>query len=424
MNTPRVALLARGMRQLRRRADLAALRAARTPTELADRALIPAGRNLAIAIGFLAAPLRAEATAALLASRVLDAYEDLSPRATAADDVRAAVAYLTGATDTVPPTLPELPGDVRDSEAVDRLLAERIADVAALLDALSPEARERVNSVLVDMGAVMAHNIESPLTRVAYSEGVLGRVTHYACSLVATDALAETDLRDLTACVAVIAQSANDLRDGEYEIYGVADRTELTRMVMLRLLSPALGAFALLDRMGPGTPSVGARAAMAYMTITTSAFLCAAVNAPPAYKRPLAAATLAACSAKYWTKMLDRLRATADTAIHTMLDTSPDFAEGADQTMVLSSNHPSRRAQPAIVPLIVDTTFALVETLPEGPLTGELGDADIRTMMIADHLAFGAMERVPSHQPEAMFALAARLKNAALPAPTSQGARQ
>ena len=86
------------------------------------------------------------------------------------------------------------------------------------------------------------------------------------------------------------------------------DREELTRAVTLRLLAPALGGFALLARLGPRSPSRGARAAMAYMTITTTAFLCAAVGAPAPYRRRLAlgAAVLAARSPVHWTTMLER----------------------------------------------------------------------------------------------------------------------
>lgn len=238
MNTPRLPLLIRGLRHLRRAPDLAALRAARTPRELAALALIPAGRNLGIAVTLLPATLRDEATAALLACRVLDAFEDLSDRAVASGAVLAAADYLNGVSDTLPTPLPALEGEIRDSEAVDRVLAERIADIRALLTALSERGRERVGHVLTDVGRVMARNIDAPLTRVAYSEGVLGRITHYACALVAEDVLPEADLRELTGCVAVIAQSANDLRDNELAIYGAADRDELTRMVMLRQLTP------------------------------------------------------------------------------------------------------------------------------------------------------------------------------------------
>ncbi|MFC9471427.1 hypothetical protein ACWF99_09765 [Nocardia sp. NPDC055002] len=414
MSTARLPLLIRGLRNLRRAPDLDALRTARSPQELAALALIPAGRNLGIAVGLLPATLRAEATAALLACRVLDAFEDLSDRTVASDAVLAAVDYLNGTSDTLPAPLPALEGKIRDSEAVDRVLAERIADIRALLAALSEQGRQRVGLVLTDVGRVMARNIDAPLTRVAYSEGVLGRITHYACALVAEDVLPEADLRELTGCVAVIAQSANDLRDNELAIYGAADREELTRMVMLRQLTPALGGFALLAKLGPGTPSLGARAAMAYMTITTSAFLCGAVGAPAPFRRPVAAATLAAASPAYWTTMLERVRRSGDAAIHQMLDASPDFTTGSASASQVLGAGDLASTETSLMPLIVDTTFALVQTLPEGRLTGELSDSAIRTMMIADHLAFGAMERVPSHEPDAIRALATRLQLAAL----------
>ena len=116
--------------------------------------------------------------------------------------------------------------------------------------------------------------------------------------MVAEDACDETDLGELAGCLGVIAQLANDLRDRELALYGVGDREELTRRVMVRLLAPALGGFALLARLGPRTPSRGARMAMAYMTITTTAFLCTAVGARAPYPRRLrlGAAVLAAQS--------------------------------------------------------------------------------------------------------------------------------
>ena len=185
--------------------------------------------------------------------------------------------------------------------------------------------------MLLDVGRVMARNLDSPMPRAAYGEGVLGRVVLYACSLVAEDACAETDLGELAGCLGITAQLANDLRDGELTLYGAGDREELTRLVMLRLLAPALGGFALLARLGPRTPSRGARAAMAYMTITTTAFLCAAVGAPAPYQRrlQLGAAVLAARSPAHWTRMLERVRRSADGAIHRLLDASPDLSAEA-----------------------------------------------------------------------------------------------
>ncbi|MET0756669.1 MAG: hypothetical protein ABWY39_01430 [Mycobacterium sp.] len=420
MSGGRLGTLAHGLRHLRRAPDLAALRAARSPDELARLALVPAARNLGIAAGFLPADLRAEATAALLACRVLDAYEDLIDRPLASGAVLTAVGYLNGATDTPPPPLHAVA--VRDSEAVDLVLAERIHDVRALLSALPFEGRERVGQMLVDVGRVMARNLDSPLPRAVYSEGVLGRVVLYACSLVAEDACAEADLGELAGCIGVTAQLANDLRDGELALYGAGDREELTRAVMLRLLAPALGGFALLARLGPRTPSRGARAAMAYMTITTTAFLCAAVGAPAPYRRRLrlGAAVLAARSPVHWTTMLERVRRCADGAIHRLLDASRDLcgeagiaAGSGPAAEVLGLGDP-RAMSPSLGPLIVGTTFALVRALPEEPLTGELPDPQVRRMMIADHLAFGALERLRPRDADAMQALATEFQLTAL----------
>ncbi|MFC9873438.1 hypothetical protein [Nocardia salmonicida] len=414
MRQTRIGSLAHGFRNLRRAPDMAALRAAASPEELARLALIPAGRNLGISVSFLPTHLQAEATAALLACRVLDAFEDLSDRTIASCAVLDAADYLNGNTETKPPALPSVSAEARDSEAVDRLLAERIGDIRALLTALSPAGRKRVGAVVIDVARVMARNIDSPLPRVAYSEGVLGRVTYYACELVTEPVVPEADLRELAGCLAIIAQSANDLRDNELEIYGVADRAELKRKVMLQLLVPALGGFALLARLGPATPSFGARAAMAHMTITTTAFLCGAVDAPPPFRRKVTAALLAAASSKYWTTMLDRVRRSVDVAVHRMLDDSPEFGDGTNTaTDALVVGDPLSMPT-SLVPLIVDTTFAMVRTLPEGALTGELTDAEVRTMLIADHLAFSAMERVPPHDPDALQALATQLQLGAL----------
>ena len=68
---------------------------------------------------------------------------------------------------------------------------------------------------------------------------------------------------------------------------------------------------------------------------------------------------------------------------------------------------------PSLGPLIVGATFALVEALPEEPLTGEL-PAQVRRMMIADHLAFGALERLRPRDADAMQALATQFQLTAL----------
>jgi hypothetical protein len=420
MSIQRLGTLAHALGQLHEAPNLAALRAARSPDELARVALVPAARNLGIAAGFLPADLRAEASAALLACRVLDAYEDFIDRPLASRAVLAAVDYITGATHT-PPPMPHAVA-VRDSEAIDLVLAERIDDIRALLSALPFVGRDRVCRMLVDVASVMARNLDSPVSRVAYSEGVPGRVALYACSLVAEDSCAEADLGELAGCIGVIAQLANDLRDGGLALYRASDREQLIRAVMLRLLTPAVGGFALLARLDPRTPSRGARTAMAYMAITTTAFLCAAVGAPAPYCRRLrlAAAVLAARSPDRWTRMLRRLRRSADGAIHRLLDGSLGISGEAGladlsgpAAEVLGLGEPGSMS-PSMGPLIVDTAFALVRALPEEPLTGQLPAHQVRRMMIADHLAFGVLERLHPRDADAMEVLATQFQLAAL----------
>lgn len=364
-----------------------------------------AGR-LGILACFLPADLRAEATAALLACRMLSAYEVLTDRRRARCAVVTAVDYLNGDTDTPPPPLQ----------------AVAVRDVRALLLALPIEGRKRVGRMLVDVGQVMAHNLDSPLSRTAYGEGVLGRVVLYACSLIAEDACAETDLSELAGCIGVTAQLANDLRSGELALYGTRDREELTRAVMLRLLAPALGSFALLARLGPSTPSRGVRAAMAYLTITTTAYFCMAVGAPTPYRRSLrlVEAVRAAQSPVRWAMMLERVRRSADGAIHQLLGASPKpvaeagLPNGSGPAADVLGLGDLRSMSPSTGPLLVAATFALVEALPEEPLTGELPQIQVRRMMIADHLAFGALERLPLRDADAMRSLATQFQLSAL----------
>jgi hypothetical protein len=169
---------------------------------------------------------------------------------------------------------------------------------------------------------------------------------------------------------------------------------------------------------------------MAYMTITTTAFLCTAVGAPAPYRRRLrvAAAVLAARSPVHWATMLERVRRSADGAIHQMLDASPNpvaeasFVTGSGPAADVLGLGDPRSMSPSMGPLIVGATFALVEALPEEPLTGELPETQVRRMMIADHLAFGAVERLRPRDADAMRTLATQLQLTALDT-AGQGAR-
>jgi hypothetical protein len=138
----------------------------------------------------------------------------------------------------------------------------------------------------------------------------------------------------------------------------------------------------------------------------------------------LAAAMLAGASTAQWSAMLKRVRRSVDGAINRVLDASPDpsmnagLSTGSSAADILALG--DLRSMPSSVgPLIVGATFALVETLPVEPLTGELPGAHVRRMMIADHLTFGAVGRLRPRDADGMHSLAVQFQLAAL-APMSR----
>ena len=169
---------------------------------------------------------------------------------------------------------------------------------------------------------------------------------------------------------------------------------------------------------------------MAHMAITTTAFFCTVVGAPAAYPRRLrlAAAMLAAQSPGRWAAMLDRVRRSVDGAIREVLDGSPALL--ADPRLVARSgpggddlaHRDSRPMSPTLAPLIVGTTFHLVKCLPEEPLTGQLPASQVRRMMFADHLAFGAVEWLRPRDTDGITALAMQFQFAAVDT-AARGAR-
>ncbi|MDV6260985.1 class 1 isoprenoid biosynthesis enzyme [Rhodococcoides yunnanense] len=415
MKPARLLILARGVRDLRRAVDPAALVRAGSPDELAESALIPAARNLAVAINLLPEMQRAESTATVLACRVLDAYEDLySGSAGSATTVLWAARYLVG-DDPVPP--PPLRARIlRESDAVDSILAERITDVRALVARLPAAGHTRVRELLIDVATAMAENLDVPMSRVTYGERVLGRVVVYACAVICENDqdVGNEDVAELAHCVGAAAQLANDLRDQELELYRVGTSAELTHEIVLRLLTPALGAFALLSHLGRRIRGKGARAAVAYMSITTTAFFCGAVGVRSPYSRRLrlVGAMVAATGTDRWEAMLDRLRDSVDSTVEFLLDSwTPGRQESPHNLFPRIDAHSQGTSMGAIV---VDSAMALVDGLPTGALRGELPDDQVRRMMIADHLAFGSLERMHPGDSNAMHLLGTRFQTAAM----------
>jgi hypothetical protein len=147
-----------------------------------------------------------------------------------------------------------------------------------------------------------------------------------------------------------------------------------------------------------------------------------AVGAPTPYRRSLqlVEAVLATQSPVRWATMLERVRRSADGAIHQLLGASPKpvgeagLATGSDPAADVLGLDDLRSMSTSMGPLLVGATFALVEALPDEPLSGELPETQVRRMMIADHLAFGAMERLPLRNADAMRSLATQFQLSAV----------
>ena len=109
------------------------------------------------------------------------------------------------------------------------------------------------------------------------------------------------------------------------------------------------------------------------------------------------------------------MRSSADGAIREVLDGSPPLlADPAWWRGPSDSASGSARCRLRLAPLIVGTTFDMVQRLPDEPLTGELPVAQVRRMMFADHLAFGAVEWLRPRDADGLAALAMQFQLAAI----------
>jgi hypothetical protein len=118
--------------------------------------------------------------------------------------------------------------------------------------------------------------------------------------------------------------------------------------------------------------------------------------------------------------MLERVRRSIDGAIHQLLDGSPDLLAASGVRPVsgpaaeVLGRGPIEGDAERVAPLIIDTTFALIHALPDEPLANELPNHQVRRMMVADHLAFGAVERLHPRDADSIRDLANRFQLAAI----------
>jgi hypothetical protein len=139
-----------------------------------------------------------------------------------------------------------------------------------------------------------------------------------------------------------------------------------------------------------------------------------AVGASAAYPRRLrlGSAMLAARAIRRWIKMTNKVRRSVDGAIREELNGSPPLL--ADPGLVARSADagPDGPMSPWLAPLILG--FDMVQRLPDEPLTTELPVAQVRRMMFADHLAFGAVEWLRPRDADGLAALAMQFQLAAI----------
>src|SRR4029078_7039965 len=96
---------------------------------------------------------------------------------------------------------------------------------------------------------------------------------------------------------------------------------------------------------------------------------------------------------------------------HPSLKASPAARSGAADLLALGD---PRSMPPSGGPLIAGARVRCVDALRGEPLTGELPEFQVRRMMIADHLAFGALERLRPSDADALRDLATQCQLSAL----------
>jgi hypothetical protein len=329
-----------------------------------------------MAIAMLPAGQRGEATAALLACRVLDAFEDLSPDPAAG--IHAAARYLTGGS----PVLPAAHGlsASRPSEHLDRALAHRIDLVRELVAALDADRRRRVERLVADVAAAMVAHV-GRRERRAYGGDVLGRAVAYAGEVL-TDGTDDGD-RSAHRAVGRLLQLANDLRDDTREPYGADSAGELRYVVLLSSLTGSLAALDLVRSLHRRAASRGGRVAVAAMMLHTAAYFCRAAGVPPPVPRRarLLHALLAARGENAFERLCRRVEVAADACLNRTVS--------ADLVLFAA---PRGTSGTGSVALAVDAASHLIAGLPSAPLEGALPTADVRALMLADHVVLDAVE--------------------------------
>jgi hypothetical protein len=276
------------LRRLRAPSQLTRLSRLDDPEEFLDQVFLAAGRNLAVASGFLSGEVRHEGRIAFLCCRALDAHEDLNrDPAVAATRLAETADYLRGQSDSPPPP-PTTPGS-RESDQLEFLVASRLPWLRQALASLPSPRRGRVSALIEDLARAMiarAHAHSHPRSGSGaeepsrYGERVLGRVVRYALALMQVEPAATVD----PAPIGRLCQAANDLRDFSADAPDLREAATWDAEVekaslWLELAESATAVTSILRDRGFAKAS-GPRAAVTYMAATTLKSIAAQAGYP------------------------------------------------------------------------------------------------------------------------------------------------
>ncbi|HEY1187653.1 MAG TPA: hypothetical protein VGE74_08345 [Gemmata sp.] len=401
MNQAFAPYLWRALRRLRESAPLQRLSRLTSPGEFIDQMFFAAGRNLAVASGFLPAEVRNEGRIAFLCCRALDAHEDLNPDPElAAQRILEVAAFLCGRS-TVPPPVPTGSGD-RASDRLEALVAARLPWLRAALVALPAPQRERVEALIDDLARAMSAHARTPHLAGAapapYGVQVLGRVVRYALALMRVEVAPTVDPDPIGR----LCQAVNDLRDLPDDMAahsGGGDPEGARSALWLELAETAAVASSVLrDLRFTGT--AGARGALVYMAATTLKAVARQAGFPLPWvtRHPLGAALLASAGHRAYRRALLQVdRTVLGVMVHRSQVPCPGTAPpaaphgwGQDEfEAALADQHPD----PALAAVLKRScrlfrcSLLLTRGLPPVPLSSRRADGpDGPLLMLSDYL--------------------------------------
>jgi hypothetical protein len=284
------------LRRLREPARLEQLSHLQDPGEFFDRVFLAAGRNLAVASGFLPEEMRHEGKIAFLCCRALDAQEDLNPDPEiAAQRVVETADYLHGKGDSPPPP-PADPGS-READRLEFLIASRLPWLRQALAALPVPRRDAVLALIDDLARAMsAHALPgSGAARTGYGEEVLGRVVRYCLDLLQVERAATVD----PTPIGRLCQAINDLRDFNDDRPAPRESTswdaEVEKSLLWLEVAEAATVVTSILRDLRFSKASGTRAAMIYLAATTLKSIASQAKYPLPWlaRHPLGAALMA-----------------------------------------------------------------------------------------------------------------------------------